>query len=411
MKKLYIFVGLSLVLLGLFMIGCDSELHDISIPQDELSTSHKINSSDFEYTSSSDRAINTDIGVLSSIGHVRFFDGYIYVLAPSMIYRYNPETGNTTTLCDAPTCQHNTVDCPFIGISYALGGLFIYDNNVYYHQDYMYTVQEDLSKEPEVFYVKRYVQYDIEKRQLTPLNDFESGIKSENFFGNFRYYLETVVNEDQSINYNICKQDLTTFKTTTIKNLGSVITGISYVDDERLYLSNGVDLYFCELSNLEIDIPVYKGSIYDCIHDENDIYMLVNTEGSKTLMRIDNNGNNLTVLSDNVGYFCLTDEHIYFRKDDKITLGTTAKGEAIQVPDNKIYRLPKGGGKTELVFEFPPEMSNYFLSYFLVDGNYLYCPYGYYDSENDELYESFSSKDLDFLRINLLTQELYYIEY
>ena len=411
MRKLFAFVCIFSFMLLLLMTGCTNELHEIDISKNNSSENHKINSSDFEYTISEDHALNTDIGVLSSIGHVRFFDGYIYLLAPGMVYRHNPETGNTTALCDSPSCQHNTVDCPFIGISYALGGLFIYDNKVYYHQDYSYTVQEDLSKEPDVFYVKRYVQYDIEKRLLTPLNDFESGIKSENFADNYRYYLETVIDENQNINYNICKQDLTTFKTTKIKSLGSVITGISYVNNERLYLSNGVDLYFCELNNLETDIPVYKGSIYDCIHDDDHIYMLINTDNSKTLLRTDAEGNNSTLLSDNVGYFCLTDEHIYFRKDEKITLGTTSKGESIQVPDSKIYRLPKDGGEAELVFEFPSEMSNYFLSYFLVDGNYLYCPYGYYDAENDDLYESFSSKELDFLRINLLTQELYYIEY
>lgn len=411
MRKFFAVFYISIFVLSLLMTGCTDELHEIDISKNNSSENHKINSTDFEYTVSEDRAINTDIGVLSSIGHVRFFDGYIYLLAPGMIYRYNPETGNTTTLCDSPTCQHNTIDCPFLGISYALGGLFIYDNKVYYHQDYSYTVQKDLSKEPDVFYVKRYVQYDIEQRLLTPINDFESGIKSENFAGNYRYYLETVIDEDKNITYNICKQDLSTFKTNTIKNLGSVITGISYVNEERLYLSNGVDLYYCELNNPEIDIPVYKGSIYDCIHDENNIYMLVNTENSKTLLRTDNNGNDLTILSDNVGYFCLTDKYIYFRKDEKITLGTTAKGESIQVPDSKIYRLPKDGDEAELVFEFPPEMSNYFLSYFLVDGNYLYCPYGYYDTENNNLYESFSSKELDFLRINLLTKELYYIEY
>ena len=54
-------------------------------------------------------------------------------------------------------------------------------------------------------------------------------------------------------------------------------------------------------------------------------------------------------------------------------------------------------------------MKNYYIGRFIVDGIYLYANYGYYDEQNNTLYESISIRPYDFIRINLKTGAIYYI--
>ena len=135
------------------------------------------------------------------------------------------------------------------------------------------------------------------------------------------------------------------------------------------------------LDDPETEFYLSKGNYIYCLFDESHLFITYDEDDPKVLVRMDHDGNDPTVLVENIDRYCLTESYVYFNYKEYKTVGTDKNGKPIQAFDSKIYRIPKTGGEPELVFEFPEEMSHYSLGIYLVDGNYLYASYGYYDEK------------------------------
>lgn len=412
MKK-YLLIVL-LVLLILTPISCNNKIIEVS--PDELinvnstqSIPH-INSTEFEFTPNSDKATNNQSGELYALGLLQYYDDLLYLSAHGMVYRYDIRTGNVTSLCDDPLCSHSDEACPFFGI--IPYGFHIYNNKIYYTQNY-FSTKKDIFSEPETVNIGRFVMYDIENRKLKVIRNIPDGvlIESKYYHGNYLYYLNTLTDENGNHTFEICRQNLDNFNIESLIFLGSTPSAIAFINNDRIYLVSGVGLYYYSLSDFSTPHYIYKNDSVDLITDGVYFYVLVRNEnGTNSLIRIDMDGNNPTKLcDDNVGYICSTEKYIYYRKNEKIVVGKDKFGNNIEIPDSNVYRVPKQGGNAVLVYSFPQNMKNYYIGRFIVDGIYLYANYGYYDEQNNTLYESIRIRPYDFIRINLKTGAIYYI--
>ena len=309
MKQRLIVIITLILSFSFVLTGCGRGLHEIAPSTTEGAEGHKINGTAFEFTPSDDRALQTDLGGWHVNERLRYSGGYVYFGTLNMTYRYNPETGISTPLCDLLGCRHNTVDCPLLGIQ---STQVVFDNKIYFQQRYDYTVREAPDQEPVRYFADRYSLYDFETKTLTPICDRENGFYSQEFYGNYRYYLKTTIDENNTFYFSVCRQDMTTLETTTFKDFGRISPGICEVTEDRIYLADETHFYYCYLDGPETEFYLSKGNYIYCLFDESHLFITYDEDDPKVLVRMDHDGNDPTVLVENIDRYCLTESYVYF---------------------------------------------------------------------------------------------------
>ena len=394
-----------------FLTSCDSKIYDIPEVKENEQKYYHINESDFSFAESDDRALNTTQRIMFNPGNIRYADGVMYITSYGMVYRYDIEDGGVISLCIDPLCMHKDADCPFYGLNIG-SNVIIHQNKVYYKRKFFVHQTDTAGNVIDSEEKRESVCFDIASRKLSVLDTWEYGtyIESEYFHGDYRYYLHTIIGDDNTPTYSINREHLTSRKVETLLELNEWIAGILHTDGTSVWLSDGVGIYRFPIESPKQLETVYTGSMTG-IFSGGYIY----GKQENQLLRLDAQTGDVTVictLDFTPAYFCLTRDYIYFRSGEQISYGrdkTQNAGQEIFNQTSDIYRVSVNGGDAELVYRLSEEMKNYYIGNFLVDGNYLYAQWGYCDTEASEYYESWNDAEYDFMRIDLRTGEIYYI--
>ena len=405
---------LSAIILFLFT-SCDTAIYEIPdshTQETDAAQNYHITDAAFSYAASDDRAVNTTNRKLFLAGNIRYYDGAMYMTSHGMVYRYDIEDGGVIPLCTDPLCMHKDADCPFYGIAH--GNIFIHENKIYYKRNYSELITDAAGNVKDSIPKREYVCFDIEKQELTLLGTWEHGtsIESEFFSGDYRYYLNTTVADDNTLTFSINRESLKSGKTEVLRDMGEWMAGIAYVDGDTVYLSDGVGIYRFSVNDTEPPETVCTGNFWDICYADGYFY----ARRDKEIVRINADSGDTVVLHTSEFEpegLCMTRDYLYFRSNEEISYGRDKNqnaGAEIFYPRSDIYRIPVDGGDAELVYTLSAEMKHYFLGNFVADGNYLYAQWGYCDTETGAYYDSWNDAEYDYMRIDLRSGEIYYIE-
>ncbi|MGM9652114.1 MAG: hypothetical protein ACI3XP_00560 [Eubacteriales bacterium] len=393
------------------LTSCDSTIYDIPEVMDTEQKDYHFGETEFSFAESDDRALNTTNRMLFAPGNIRYADGVMYMTSGSMIYRYDIEDGGVISLCIDPLCMHKDADCPFYGITGT--NVAIHQNKVYYKREYFVHQTDSAGNVLNTEIKREYVCFDIDSRKLSVLDTWETGayIESEYFQGDYRYYLHTIIGENNRLTYSINREHLTTRKVETLLGLDEWIAGIVHTDGNSVWLSDGTGIYRFSIKTPGQLDKIHTGKLTDTCFSEGYFYGIQ----EKQILRLDAQTGEATIICSldfSPVNLCMTHDYLYFRPDEKVSYGQDKKqnaGQEIFFQTSDIYRVSVNGGNTEHVYSLSEEMKNYYIGNFLVDGNYLYAQYGYCDTEASEYYESWNKAGYDFIRIDLRNGEIYYI--
>jgi len=410
MKHKFLF----LTIIFFLLTSCDSTIYEIPENHNQITTKQDYHISDAEFTfdASDDRAVNTTNRKLFTSGNIRYYDGAMYMTSGGMIYRYDIEDGGVIPLCTDPLCMHKNSDCPFYGIAH--GFIFIHDNKIYYKRNYNELITDAAGNVKDSIPKRERVCFDISKQELKLLDTWEHGtsIESEFFCGDYRYYLNTNVVDNNALTFTINRESLKNGKIEVLRDLGEWVAGIAYVDGDTVYLSDGTGIYRFSVKDSDDPETVCTGNYWDVCYSNGYFY----GRRDKEIVRIQADSGDITVLHSSdfaPENLSMTRDYIYFRSSEKISYGcdkTQNGGQEIFYPKSDIYRIPISGGDVELVYSLTDEMKHYYLGNFVVDGNYLYAQWGYCDTETGEYFESWNHAAYDYMRIDLRNGDVYYID-
>jgi len=406
---------LVLLLTMMLLTSCisNNELH--YLPAETEAVQQAISDSVFEYTYVNDKPTVNPGTTFMSLGKFRSMEDNIYYYNGGyVVYRINSKTGNVTTVCNDPLCFHKTESCPFYGF-FPGTMYYVHKNMIHYTQRYTYPVEEygkTVWKE-----VDRKVRFDIKKQKLSIVRDyvaedFESYmIISELYYEDYYYYLNNLVDENDSLYFQLCRDNLTTGKTEVIKELGNTAVSMMYVDSDKLFYTYGTHVCYCYLDDPYTEYDLIKHPYQEAACDGEAIYCRVKEGDIHKVYRLDiESGEEICLVDEDTNYIFLTEKYLYYSPNNPLPYGQT---KAVQ-NSNTIYRYEKATGTTECVFTLPKDMDEeqYWINrYFLVDGNYIYTTYAYEDKESGIAWHSNDEPGLNIMRINTENGEIAYITY
>ena len=410
MKHKFLF----LTIIFLLLTSCDSTIYEIPENHNQITTKQDYHISDAEFTfdASDDRAVNTINRKLFTSGNIRYYDGAMYMTSGGMVYRYDIEDGGVIPLCIDPLCMHSDADCPFYGIAH--GYIFIHNNKIYYKRNYNELITDAVGIVKDVIQKRERVCFDIAKQELKLLDTWEHGtrIESEFFSGDYRYYLNTIVGDDNALTFSINRESLENGKIEVLRDMGEWIAGILFVDGDTVYLSDGTGIYRFSVNETKAPELVCLGSYGVIGYSDGNFY----AQKDREIVCIQADSGNITVLHTSnfdIDDLCMTQDYFYFRSKEKISYGrfnSLNAGQEIFGPKSDIYRIPVSGGDAELIYSLPEEMKHYILGNFVVDGNYLYAQWCYYNTETGEYFESWNHAEYDYMRVDIRNGDVYYID-
>ena len=194
--------------------------------------------------------------------------------------------------------------------------------------------------------------------------------------------------------------------------MGEWIAGILFVDGDTVYLSDGTGIYRFSVNETKAPELVCLGSYGVIGYSDGNFYARKDRE----IVCIQADSGNITVLHTSnfdIDDLCMTQDYFYFRPKEKISYGrfnSLNAGQEIFYPKSDIYRIPVSGGDAELIYSLPEEMKHYILGNFVVDGNYLYAQWCYYNTETGEYFESWNHAEYDYMRVDIRNGDVYYID-
>jgi len=359
-------------------------------------------------------------------GYLYFFNGHpsnSYTLpatsAPTTLLRMNLRTGNITTLCPDPLCDHNSSDCPFAG---NITSFFIDDQTVFYRRSY----NEYDSQSKKHDRKRQLCIYDMKNMKLTVLKEEE--IISQRSYGetkqclydsiNKQYYYNDYVYDEKNDDYSWAtyRMDITTGKETVfMKNSSSDITErFLFLLDDRIYFTDTFQIYSTDLNLQDKQIHAEGNFISKHIftNGKHIFYDIPQDDETVNLYRLDLNGKNPIDLHINTTTgWQLTQNYIYYPVPaHKLETGVNLLSNAINRCDHN------GENHTQIVkTEFGENGSYQQLTGCKVIGNYIYCNfYVFTDTNDNNIYDNTSEyssnfslpDDFHFLRIDTTTGEM-----
>lgn len=401
-------------LIILNICSCEKNIDDLP---DELSIKDNLESPyylkynpKFSYSSGNDNNNSVKQGQRSELfSNIRIYNEYLYVYSPSYtVCRYNPETGNVVAVCQKPNCFHNSKSCPFAGME--ASEFYILNNSIYF------TALKSLRLEGGDGY--GYYLYNMEEDTISrsKAKRSESTIRLNGVFvdsdGNQYYYDPQYDEKTYKYFYNLCKYSPSNELTEVLQTFQENDIIPMFIDKikGRLYYLDGIGIGIYHEDTNERE-EIYSGYAIDVSHDNEFFYFL---DYNSQLYRIPiDDGSAAEKLTDfSVCYYYLTDNYIYYKIEESVIVGSYENGDDADIESQKIYRMRKDGSEKELVWEFNNELSLMNCNYFIVDGNYLYAFFFYWDDMGQIFIDS--TKDIDgksyIIRIDLNAKEYYFID-
>lgn len=388
--------------------------------------------SSYENIGMEDESI-VDYNVFQTTSKLKYCDGYLYFYVGSSygdsemtLYRYNVQTGNITTVCADPLCQHSDKECPFyaLDIQYA-----VYDDKIIY--DRMFFLKGDIGDGDA--YTESVI-YDLMENTLTKYSTSD-GFKDvlndrELYSGNYRFFYNKVIEEEtQESKLALCRMNLDSGEIVVLDENASTagLTLTSYMVfavGEYLYFTDGKELYRTDM-DLQEKTTVLSGSFdTQAIYTDGE-YIYWGSRETKdsnilTLYRAKLDGSDQTALGIQTYSFCLTENYIYYKNIDRYTHGkdkrSGSNGEEIGGVGTVLCRASHDGSNQEELFSFWQGDTFYLLRYPCYVNNFVYCLYDTYTDadrdgaiRDDEYFESSDYKDYTILRIDLNTGEMDFI--
>jgi hypothetical protein len=395
---------------------------------------------DFEYTESDDEPIMYN--TLNGGSEVKYFDGCIYFFNGNSsgrqknhatLYRFNVKTGNLTTVCPDPLCEHNTPDCPF----YSMDSIYyIYENKIYYSRTYFLDIDFK-----ETGYYADFVSFDLSDSKLKQYIVYsdsipEAVIGSELYIDKYRFYYDAIVDsktnniqtaicrmnlEDGSIDILIKDNSSNNDKTSTL-----LINKFLFAVNQRIYFTDGREIYSTDYDmNNRQYILSGNFSSYKILTDGEYIYWGESEDSDNTDLqtlyrsKLDGSGERFS-LGIKTEDWQLTENYIYYLNTSETNIGknniTQRNSDDIVLTYNEIRRAALDGSSNEKVFSLINDDTNYEIYYYTCVGNYIYAAYNtFIDNNKDgvfddsEYYQSIVENTYTILRIDVTTGDTYYI--
>lgn len=366
------------------------------------------NTSEFTYTPSEDRTDNvinwsfrsTNIGVMN---------GDLYLQRPGMAVRYDPKTGRQTYLCTDPLCPHDTLECPFSYTDLNSEYHVFEDKVLYYNikdgmKVMLYSMTDRTVKE------MRTVDSTESIPHLVPMKEW--------------YYFIDLVYDQQKDTYirSLCRQFYDSGKIEVLRKEDErrFQTSLMGTDGEVLYVYENHNAALVGLS-LDGKTELFRTRFdYGFEAICKDGYMIYFDGETNEMWRknLDGTDQHKLGISD-VNYFYLTDSYIYYIKTDETKvfvnlhdLDDYTDDETFRVDYQTIYRSDHEGNNEEVVFKNTIGEDVIETRKYIVQGNYLYAVFDYYDINDEECNCTVSrqSESYTYCRIDCTTGEIYYIE-
>lgn len=395
---------------------------------------------DFPYTAVDDDIPNYNF-IRSSLS-IQYSGGYIYFFDPisnmyPVLSRYNTQTGLITTICADPICQHNDPDCPTFG---EMPCPYIYNNTLYARRIYFYAEPLAGGGTGEMKIQSNLISYDIENQHIEVLREYEQAGFSERdkqlYADHYRFYFEDIYNEElDAYVESICRMDLKTNEVLVLNNSaniidtesGSRLLNLSYqfAINGRLYYTDGKALYHADYT-MQNPVKVAEGKFSGDVRTNGEYIVweeaLENDPAQKKLYCMNLDGSNPIDLGITAWSWQITQNHIYYRPYNEVSLGKYVDEQGISddltLTGTEFYRCKLDGSEKKELTVGSDSMQIH--SWLAVD-NYMYCTFTEYsDPDGDGVYyaadcyksDDNSGKDTRravILRVDLTTGEKYYI--
>lgn len=407
-----------LIFLVVILVSCGGYA---SVEENTSSLTADILPTGFTYTDSDDAPYDENAII---IGRPEVVGDYLYWGGGTTLMRYNVRTGNVTTVCADPLCDHKTKSCPMDRM----------ESDVFHVlKDYVVFVKCFPTDEG---FITQLCRYDIALKKLSVIekmgnNGFDL---MELYIGSMRYYKDAVYNDTtDKWESRLCRMDVSaaTPADTVLmadSNLIPAMARFAFTLDDRIYLSDGAILY--SVSKDLTDAREVYSKAGSCTDGE---YIYYSSPLDKAAydtplalcsihrMKIDGTGDTDfgTVATPD---WVLTEKYIYYLEYDSVVVGKNRisyyPGSEVTLECSKLYRMNHDGSGKELVYTFSGEETGTRFHEWTVAGNYVYGTYASFNDRNgdgtitdDEVYgSSYSMYDpVNLIRIDLTTGEVWHI--
>jgi len=306
---------------------------------------------------------------------IQYHNGYIYMhsgvnynttMSSSMgtLVRYNPETGNITTVCPDPLCMHDTVDCPFAG---AIPFFYMKDDSIIYMRRFYLPSEGNY---------QQYCTYDIENMKLKVHHEYldENGsfgyAPASVLHNGFWYFHEMVYDEETDTSgWGIHQLNLKSGKMNVILEdnqensvEGKINNQLLFAIEDRLYFSDLKSIYSTnqDLTDKTVHIEADFAN-QDAVTDGTYVYATIPeydeqgkwTERSR-LHRFSLATGEDTNLGIEAADWEMTEQYIYYYPSTQrlyINDNTTDEAEIPFAAYDSLWRCRHDGSEAEKVFD------------------------------------------------------------
>ena len=373
------------------------------------------NSGAFTYTPSEDGVDN--VINWSHSEEMYLSGGSLYLYGHYRAVRYDPVTGRQTQLCTDPVCTHQRgTDCPLAFMDSGMGFSVVDDKVIFYEQkpirgDKGYDMNYDL------------YLYSTTNRTAKLLRTFQSDTVSSVITLSDAYFFLDIVHDPKTdtYTYSLCRQAYDSNQVEVLRtenNHNTYLLGtdgaIIYVFDKAQSVLIGLSIDGkTEVSRVTVEGAKWWHSAAIC----KDGYLLYLVDGELWRVNLDGSDRRSLGIKD-VEYCYLTDSYVYYQKKvgEKEFTDAESPGETLKADLIEIYRADHQGQNATVVYQNDSNSVIVTPENYIMQGNYLYAPFMYYEINGDQASGTYSRGALTdeqsraYCRIDLTTNEIYYID-
>ncbi len=384
---------------------------------------------EYTYTESDDGVL--PYNPLNGSEYLQFRDGFLYFFSTaggssgiSTLMRLNVKTGNITSVCTDPLCQHDNADCPFYGVNNFW--IVTPDSNIRYFRNYIESIKDANGFTADTVINVSFYTYDTHTSRITvneefvPSEGWDGG--NEFYSGDYRFYQAQLYDEEtDSYNYANMRMDMTTNKKTVItENTDRML----FIINERLYLTDSAVIYSVDFNGGDrIDCVSGRFAGQQILTDSKSIYYTADGELYRMLLS-SGKEEPLGVYPNEFYYYYLTGNYIYYISGEKVVLGKAKisgyASDIVTLEGGEFWRCAYDGSNNELVYKFEGDTVGLRPIWAAVAGNYIYCMYTwwtdadgdgvYIDGDNGYSFPANGNTACTIMRIDVTTGEVYFIK-
>jgi len=407
MKKA-IFALLSLTLM---ITSCTNAIYhatDDMGPKKAAETTILAQYSDFTYISSEDKmtAEVLDTGCNGTLFYSPMYENSIIIKLNDVPCIYNDETGNIGSLCIDPLCLHDTMECPYGGMT---SGVILKDNKAYFN------VFKPLEE------VRGFYELDLKsgrKRELR-VKDMGLGCDTQFYDDDFSYFYEAAAEDDPENKTSktvwiFYRQDMKTLKWEELeRSVDMLDIQLFGRYGDRFLFHSGVtgNLLTAPVDNVTDRSILFDGyaEFAPMMVEGDTIFFIEIRDGQSSLSSIRADGIDyksypIENLCDFGTPFYVTKNYIYFMYDEPVEL--PENNYADEISPRKIWRMNRETEEITLAYEMDERLDLVDIEQFVVKGNYIYAKYVLFTED----YQTIDDSE-GYLRLGIADGSIYLINW